>query len=100
MTDSKHTPGPWRVAGKSGTALLVVGTSTLVTSEREYERPVAYAAGGAYQKADAALIAAAPELVAMLREIVEHGDDFSVAKLNDFDSRARALLARVDGGGK
>jgi hypothetical protein len=88
---SKHTPGPWRteidgeLVGPLGGFMPVGGGcygSPWMTGITEEAR-----------KADARLIAAAPELLEALRSMLED-DDHDEAK-----RKARAAIAKAEGGG-
>jgi len=88
MSESKHTPGPWKVI--HGTVQLHVygpalSICTVGMSEYDKTKPV----GTETEKANARLIAAAPELLATLRlyiadceaELLEYNDDtYELAK--------------------
>lgn len=95
MNTSKHTPGPWRVEERDRMGLLTIyaPSSNIVVAEIE-EHHVSVTDSFA----DARLIAAAPELLAMLREIV------AIAECDDTDARelvmymtkyVRAALAKA-----
>ena len=92
----QHTPGPWTVLDTAGDpVILAVGAKTLAR---------------VYNRQNAHLIAAAPEMYALLHHLVE-GDNRVYAKLSahareHFEARrdpnrladqARALLARIEG---
>jgi len=107
-----HTPGPWRTqegADDYNDAILIVHGKTAtgyvahITLGEDYSPDRALA--------NARLIAVAPEMLALLKQLVE-GDDRVYAKLSahakaHFDARrnpnrladlARALLARINKG--
>jgi hypothetical protein len=70
MSDAKHTPGPWRVSGcMSGNMALIehgaAGEHSPIIAE------VSSDGGSLPRDANAALIAAAPELLAELRSSVK-----------------------------
>lgn len=87
---SKHTPGPWE--DKEGAS---------VYGKREgkpYSYRIAEVLG--YQEereANALLIAAAPEMREMLRDICTAWDCQTLGATEDAVRRARALMARIDG---
>ena len=60
---SKHTPGPWKASA--------LGRTVTDGAEQVVCRPSAYANNAERQVANARLIAAAPELLDALQEIVE-----------------------------
>ncbi|RYD38961.1 MAG: hypothetical protein EOP87_00055 [Verrucomicrobiaceae bacterium] len=79
----KHTPGPWLRDGKGAV--------------RDAE---AYTVAQVIYKRDAALIAAAPELLAELRGILSavEGEGWSLQELRTVvGSRARAAIAKAEG---
>ena len=67
---TKHTPGPWQIAecGDRHTAFAVADENhiSLFTVVNEGKTPFA----GVYEKADAQLIATAPELLEELKKLV------------------------------
>lgn len=91
---AKHTPGPWRV-GDAG--------CTVFGPPREGKAPVIVAKTSSKpiasdgQKDNARLIAAAPELVEVVRQMIDHPDSVIPAQTH---FEARALLARIDGSEK
>ncbi len=91
---SKHTPGPWR----------------LEKCPCDWEKCNQYFAGpvrcdGRYEESDARLIAAAPDLLAALEELVSRreraGSTHGTRNADGSDgryARARAAIARARGG--
>lgn len=67
----KHTPGPWRVAddGSIGTILSIDGT---VVAQAQQCRPRTHDPLHLERKANARLIAAAPELLEALKSTMNH----------------------------
>ena len=87
---SKHTPGPWVVARNTPDA----GYSVRTDGEGSFRWIAAMAGKGDTDAANARLIAAAPELLAMLKRMIgaaEHGRDGLA--LDD----AKALIAKAEG---
>lgn len=86
---AKHTPGPWHAHDDDGT-----GTLPCVLSDQVN-------AGGNFYVAqcnvfaDARLIAAAPEMLALLREWA-HVADMGTITMERAARRTRALLARIE----
>ncbi len=66
---AKHTPGPWRVI--SGTLGAVEAANGVQVANAEQTRPVRCAADHDERKANARLIAAAPELLEALKGALE-----------------------------
>lgn len=70
-TTDQHTPGPWRVERRVGDALQVnaehrgPGSSYCVASINHWEGPA--------DAANARLIAAAPDLLDVVRDLVQYG---------------------------
>jgi hypothetical protein len=64
MTDTKHTPGPWKIEHRGEYARTIVSESAPRTIVSESARDVAdvYGIGQAERDANAALIARAPEM--------------------------------------
>ena len=100
MTATKHTPGPWRYEGAEVWAtapmrfnLTTAGTPMIATLCKHED-----ADGGFPVEANARLIAAAPELLEALEEMVKAGE------FEDWDGRcdciadARAAIAKATGG--
>lgn len=95
---SKHTPGPWKVGAKFDTGSA--STSGVEISDIENSETVAVAVEGndsggiyAYQEvmANARLIAAAPELLDALKELVDRYPN------NVGITKAKAALAKAEG---
>ena len=88
---SKHTPGPWEVDGvKFQGGYYFAQDNHLIL-------------GSAYREADAHLIAAAPEMLAALRELVDdiegpyaYDDDFKRIPM-ELERRITTLIAKAKG---
>ena len=91
---SAHTPGPWEVS--RGKIAGVELSHTVVLTGRD---AVAVFAGSADAgEANARLIAAAPELLAALRGIIEIGKrDLSNPKYDGYFEEARTAIAKAEG---
>ena len=100
MSTAKHTPGPWTFSrwDQYGDTRFYVAqadgapytpqysdAATLIAETVSIERV-------AIQEANARLIAAAPELLAMVGELKRHIDTSS-----DLHERAEALIAKAEG---
>ena len=104
MSAPKHTPGPWIIReGDFGESEFVI------TTEARQELGIVsiceinvYFDGdiGAEQKANARLIAAAPELLAALNEIAAWGDGEAGPHMDEPGAAciARAAIAKATGG--
>lgn len=78
---SKHTPGPW--------AFYWLDREQL----RVHQAPhIGVGVAGCYSEANARLIAAAPELLELLQEIVDRG--LSMTRI----AKARDVIAKATGG--
>lgn len=87
-----HTSGPWRVEECSGLHDFMVVSDEWTVAELCGDRHIA--------EANARLIAAAPEMLAVLRAFLAWGDQREEQKYPDAYkpwANARALLARLDG---
>ena len=81
-----HTPGPWTIRAADRAIVPVSDPARLV------------AHGGAIHPDDAALIAAAPELLAALQRIVRAADRMPIdSPLDGIVDEARAAIARATG---
>ena len=80
MNEAKHTLGPWRTAGEQGVQ---------IRSERDQIAKVWTMRGNEW-KANARLIAAAPELLEALQEMVEIAES-----QGHIVKRARAAIAKA-----
>jgi hypothetical protein len=94
---SKHTPGPWRVVG--GTEVRAGGTIVCNTADYRVPKPDHEAVA----LPDAALIAAAPDLLAALQALTaEYEPNLKTFALNAprraIWENARAAIARATGG--
>jgi len=105
---AKHTPGPWELDTNNyhaGHIATVYGTGdgeyTEVWSRRWMDRPNSDANEYETRKADAALIAAAPELLAAIKEAVEQFgpflDDGSIVISAEQVCAMRAAIAKAEG---
>ena len=91
---SKHTPGPWRINGNN-MFRWIVADSEVFTHSGDVNRS---AYGGnmvceSVHKANARLIAAAPELLEALQDMVSDHASLSAATL----AFARAAIAKATG---
>ena len=111
---NKHTPGPWtaqrsgrneRMLGKKNwnpddphqCALAVYARSKVCTLADEYGTDAEERAMRAEQEANAHLIAAAPDLLAALREYLErHEASCEPSGLPEYE-QARAAIAKAEG---
>lgn len=109
VSESKHTPGPWRIdlenysCGQVRADCLACSCDgelrgyyqTIATVTQRDAHPVF--GGGiprATMEANARLIAAAPELLALLAEATK---GCTQAEFRDWEIRANALIAKVEG---
>lgn len=92
MTPSKpgRTPGPWI----ADNALIIRGPGREVVAEVKLPLPEQQGWVHRQAEANAALVAAAPDMEELLRELVESDP---VVRIEQFQARARAALARAEG---
>ena len=81
----KHTPGPWKIGTPPHNGEQTVGT------DQGLMVAVATTGAGVQTKANASLIAAAPDLLDVLEELVA---EFGVCGLTE---KARAAIAKATG---
>lgn len=90
MSERKHTPGPWRISGHSE------DSPEKLSVEDGYGYFIAEVDFGLAQKANARLIAAAPELLEFAEEwLCMQGSDE-----NYMTAKARAAIAKAKGESK
>lgn len=94
MSERKHTPGPWRLSGHSE------DSPEKLSVEDGYGYFIAEVDFGLAQKANARLIAAAPELLEALESILASSDAGNAAILDRLTSKARAAIAKATGESK
>ena len=87
---TKHTPGPWSLA--EGKTYCAIRTNARVIADMRH-------VGQHYNKADARLIAAAPEMFAALQWFDEQMRDDSALDMgkliNEMEQRTRAAIAKA-----
>lgn len=88
MSAAKHTPGPWQAAGRH----IVQDDGGVVAYV------TAYASLTPRQKADARLIASAPDLLAALQKALEHCI-WPASSISAAEAEARAAIANATGEG-
>lgn len=101
-TTAKRTPAPWRVT-YGGRNLAPECQNIFVDhSTGMYSDPVANCYTRTPEsEANARLIAAAPEMLDALRgllDAMDREDDAASWRNHEVETKARALLARIDGG--
>ena len=94
---SKHTPGPWRINGNN-MFRWIVADSEVFTHSDDVNRS---AYGGnmvceSVHEANARLIAAAPELLEALKELMVAADRVSAEPVTRL-GKARAAIAKAEG---
>lgn len=97
---SKHTPGPWHVyedcnkVAAHGAKYPAIGTMGTYFTES-----ITDSLGEFYNSADALLVAAAPELLQSLQEVVQYFDAAGDGCFSDTQlAKARAAIAKATGG--
>lgn len=104
---NRHTPGPWHVEPKQadhgGTLVIVNEDSSLIIAEIpplniEDEPDMDDAERSPEDEANARLIAAVPELLDALRDLVRRADTSELADGSSLDTAwATGLLIRIEG---
>lgn len=92
MSEAKHTPGPW---AREGLRVYVHNRGTIA------ECPLPQSGGVFEVSSNARLIAAAPDMLAALKEMVDEADGISREHgwpLASRLDRARAAIAKATGG--
>lgn len=96
---SAHTPGPWKVINHP--RVVHVSSQRSVGFGGNGMSSVAWLTGGSLaQEANASLIAAAPDLLAALKAMVEWGplaESLDVAEFRVDVANARAAIAKAEG---
>lgn len=87
MTTSKHTPGPWRVERQNGTP--TTGEWMIAGAKPGYLAEVRDCGSGCV-KADARLIAAAPELLTALEMVMRRG------RIDDSEEAMNQVAAAIN----
>ena len=87
MTDTTHTPGPWRVLHKTGVFPMDSDCWTIGTAEQHRKE----------HEANARLMAAAPDLLAALQAMIAHYPAGINTMLDEASTAARAAIARATG---
>lgn len=90
MNDEKHSPGPWSADDRH-----ICDARRNVVARAHWDINEADGSAARWE-ADARLIAAAPEMLALLRELADAIGQADRGE-PDVEDRARALLARIDG---
>lgn len=86
MKMSKHTPGPWKAYDE-----FIYGDNSKTIAELR-----TYQSGEMPWQANARLIAAAPELLEMVRKLMPYCENSSLYDLPDF-REAKDLIAKIEG---
>jgi len=95
---SKHTPGPWFVQKGFGTIYALSGGTSGITTAIASPLPHQVDGGEAEALANARLIAAAPELLSALEEILNYVGGADSALDDEYVmERANAAIAKARG---
>jgi len=97
-----HTPGPWQAADETaGQAIRIRTVGTIDSALTLALVLVPFAGTEAEQRANARLIAAAPDLLAALLWIVDHGDTGEGGRpaYHAMRNHSRAAIAKATGEG-
>jgi hypothetical protein len=101
MSDAKHTPGPWQLTGwyirpKCYEGIPTPDSWPAICSVRPWGKDRWPYLHEEETRANIQLIAAAPDLLAALKEIIEHPAAFSDGA-NRLWSQATAAIAKAEG---
>ena len=88
MSETKHTPGPWRTDAHNGFPLDI---------EDPGEYMIAKATPCAKAEANARLISAAPDLLDALQTVVANAPEPYCAITRAVDAQCRAAIAKATG---
>lgn len=93
MTVIKHTPGPWRTSLTDDTVVVDAAGREVAAIDGDYNDPDTWP----LMEANARLIAAAPDLLAALAEMIDcYGSDDGCGPIPIID-RANAAIAKAGG---
>lgn len=96
---SVHTPGPWAVAPKSSHFAVVAQCGVIVTRMSWYLSAREGCQGIDESRANAALIAAAPELLAALQACYDLiAEEVADGEYTEQAKKARAVIEKATGG--
>lgn len=95
MSKSKHTPGPWNIAANFHQTGRIIGSDDNAIAEVNGRKD-------ALGQANARLIASAPDLLAVLKQILEHtsdnsGLDFDWEQFQNVLDAAREIVNKAEG---
>ena len=104
MSESKHTPGPWKVSPTDDTVVIDATGAEVAAIDGDYNDPDTWP----QMEANARLIAAAPDLLDALQNLLDEAEDVFVcmADATGIDRHnypsafkaARAALAKAENG--
>lgn len=95
----KHTPGPWIVReGDEWTNSIVTREGELPNGEPAYWEVASYNRRRSEAEANARLIAAAPELLSALLELLDSMDANGSCQYEMLRAAGRDVIAMVEGG--
>ncbi|PAQ00892.1 hypothetical protein LRP31_25380 [Mesorhizobium mediterraneum] len=89
MNETKHTPGPWQITRYKGRPHAIVAADPDIGA-----MPIAKVHIANDHEANANLIAAAPDMLAILKEAADFVQPFNRA--SDFLDRIEAVIARAE----
>lgn len=96
---SAHTPGPWRWVGPFLDASDLVSDHGPIIEYQSYEGQSFAGTSDAQDEANARLIAAAPELLEALREVMAEVEDCCAVPADEWDfvAKVRTAIAKATG---
>jgi hypothetical protein len=101
MSESKHTPGPWTVDWSDDGPLIYTGDLLIASVSGSTEHIEVPGLDEQTTEANASLMAAAPDLLAALERVLEHGEPLNLYHERSEDAevvnQARAAIAKAKG---
>lgn len=93
-----HTPAPWFVGAQNDALYVIVGEAPSINNDYPRHDANREPVAKVYTSdADARLIAAAPELLEIVRELCSYAGGMEYDTYRGFVQRADAVLARAEG---
>jgi hypothetical protein len=101
MSERKHTPGPWAVDYSDDGPLIYTGELLIASVSGSTEHIEVQGLDEQTTEANASLIAAAPDLLAALEQLLDHGERRNLYYERGEDAevvgQARAAIAKARG---
>lgn len=97
----KHTPGPWEIKAwpKNADLTIVSGLTDGLYTKSIADLPDSWYDSRENKESNAALIAAAPDLLEWLEQAVEHTEALELENIPGWFDSAKAAIAKARGEG-